>query len=216
MGKTGRSTGREQRAQGQLQLPLRVMAQESPWDAVVISGVAFAEEQLEAERAALCWTRYAHLADRAAMRSGHIPSSLVLGARRVEVKRLRVRSIDGHEVSLPSWRAWSGRNPLDERAFEQMQLGVFVTQVFDHRGRTSRVKHWQYLWSLGAAAHSARVSLAGIIEAIAEGRQPADLTVEALTRRIDLPLLWSACAHARIMNHSPKWPRSGGLDGGAQ
>ncbi|MGD0291323.1 MAG: recombinase family protein [Candidatus Binataceae bacterium] len=31
-----------------------------------------------------------------------------------------------------------------------------------------------------------------IVEAIAEGCQPVDLTVEALTRRIDLPLLWSA------------------------
>jgi site-specific DNA recombinase len=31
-----------------------------------------------------------------------------------------------------------------------------------------------------------------IIEAIAEGRQPVELTVEALTRLIDLPLLWSA------------------------
>ena len=31
-----------------------------------------------------------------------------------------------------------------------------------------------------------------IVEAIAEGRQPVDLTVESLTRRIDLPLLWSA------------------------
>jgi hypothetical protein len=31
-----------------------------------------------------------------------------------------------------------------------------------------------------------------IIEAIAEGRQPVDLTLEALTRLIDLPLLWSA------------------------
>jgi site-specific DNA recombinase len=31
-----------------------------------------------------------------------------------------------------------------------------------------------------------------IIEAIAEGTQPVELTVEALTRRIDLPLLWSA------------------------
>jgi len=30
-----------------------------------------------------------------------------------------------------------------------------------------------------------------IIEAIAEGRQPPELTLEALTRRIDLPLLWS-------------------------
>jgi hypothetical protein len=31
-----------------------------------------------------------------------------------------------------------------------------------------------------------------VVEAIVEGRQPPDLTVVALTRRIDLPLLWSA------------------------
>jgi site-specific DNA recombinase len=31
-----------------------------------------------------------------------------------------------------------------------------------------------------------------IVEAIVEGRQPVDLTLEAPTRRIDLPLLWSA------------------------
>ncbi len=31
-----------------------------------------------------------------------------------------------------------------------------------------------------------------IIEAIAEGRQPPDLTVIGLTRRVDLPLLWIA------------------------
>ncbi len=31
-----------------------------------------------------------------------------------------------------------------------------------------------------------------IAEAIAEGRQPIELTLESLTRRIDLPLFWSA------------------------
>ncbi len=31
-----------------------------------------------------------------------------------------------------------------------------------------------------------------IVEAIAAGHQPLDLTVIGLTRRIDLPLLWSA------------------------
>ena len=31
-----------------------------------------------------------------------------------------------------------------------------------------------------------------IVEAIAEGRQPPDLTVTGLTRRLDLPLFWSA------------------------
>jgi hypothetical protein len=29
-----------------------------------------------------------------------------------------------------------------------------------------------------------------VIEAIVEGRQPPDLTVLALTRRLDIPLLW--------------------------
>ena len=31
-----------------------------------------------------------------------------------------------------------------------------------------------------------------VVEAIVEGRQPRDLSVMALIRRIDLPLLWSA------------------------
>jgi len=47
-----------------------------------------------------------------------------MGGRRVKVERPRARSVDGHELSLPSWRAWSSRDPLDERAFEQMVLGV--------------------------------------------------------------------------------------------
>ena len=48
----------------------------------------------------------------------------MLGGRRVKVERPRARSVDGHELSLPSWRAWSSRDPLEERAFEQMVLGV--------------------------------------------------------------------------------------------
>ena len=36
-----------------------------------------------------------------------------------------------------------------------------------------------------------------IVEAIAEGRQPLDLTVIGLSRRIDLPLLWRAQEQAR-------------------
>ena len=48
----------------------------------------------------------------------------MLGGRRVEIQRPRARSSDGHELSLPSWRAWSARHPLDERAFEQMVVRV--------------------------------------------------------------------------------------------
>ena len=49
-------------------------------------------------------------------------SSPSLGGRRVEVERPRVRSIDGRE--LPSWRVRSSRDPLEQRAAEQMVLGV--------------------------------------------------------------------------------------------
>jgi putative transposase len=122
--KNGKRRGREQSAQKQLMLPLRGLARAALWDTVVISGLAFVEEEMEAERAALCGPRYAHLAERQALRSGHVPSSLVMGGRRVKVERPRARGVDGHELSLPSWRAWSSRDPLDERAFEQMVLGV--------------------------------------------------------------------------------------------
>ena len=59
-----------------------------------------------------------------ALRAGHVASSLTLGGRRAQVERPRVHSIDGHDLALPSWQAWSSRDPLDARAVEQMVLGV--------------------------------------------------------------------------------------------
>jgi putative transposase len=124
MRKIGRSKVQEQTGRQQQDLPLREFAWEVLWDTVVLSGLAFVEEELEAERTALCGVRYAHVAGRAATRAGHVASSLTLGGRRAEVKRPRVRSLDGHELSLPSWQTWSSRDPLHERAVEQMVLGV--------------------------------------------------------------------------------------------
>ncbi len=122
MRKTGKSRVREQ-ARTQRYLPLKDWAREALWDTVIFSGLAYAEEALEAERSAICGERYAHLADRVAMRSGHAASSLTLGGRRVRIGRPRVRDAEG-EVSLPSWRAWSSRDPLGQRAVEQMVVGV--------------------------------------------------------------------------------------------
>src|SRR5215831_3185131 len=124
MRKIGRSKVQEQTRGQQQYLRLREFAREALWDTVVLSGLAFVEEELEAERTALCGPRYAHVAGREAIRAGHVASSLTLGGRRAEVKRPRVRSIDGHELTLPSWQSWSSRDPLHERAVEQMVLGV--------------------------------------------------------------------------------------------
>jgi putative transposase len=118
-GKDGRKAAR-----GQLWLHLPGMVREALYDTVIGAGLACVDEVLEMERVALCGERYEHLADRQALRAGHVASSLVLGGRRVAVQRPRARTVEGSELRLPSWREWSARDPLDERALEQMVLGV--------------------------------------------------------------------------------------------
>lgn len=65
-----------------------------------------------------CVTSAMHQDHRQAVRAGHVPSSLVLGGRRVEIRRPRARNTDGHELRLPGWQTWSLHDPLEERAFE--------------------------------------------------------------------------------------------------
>ena len=124
MRKSDRRTGREQSSQGQLRLPLRELVREALFDTVIVSGLGFVGEVLEEERTTLCGPRYDRDPQREALRAGAVRSSLSLGGRRVEVERPRARSVDGRELSLPSWRAWSGRDPLEQRAMEQMLVGV--------------------------------------------------------------------------------------------
>src|SRR5579864_1243645 len=118
-GKDGRKAAR-----GQLWLHLPGMVREALYDTVIGAGLACVDEVLEAERVVLCGERYEHLAERQALRAGHVASSLVLGGRRVAVQRPRARSIEGRELRLPSWREWSARDPLEQRAVEQMVVGV--------------------------------------------------------------------------------------------
>jgi putative transposase len=124
MRKTGRTRVKEQTGPEQGTLPLCELARAALWETVMLSGLAFAQAALEAERTALCGPRYRHNAGRTALRAGHAASALTLGGRRTAVKRPRVRGGDGHELTLPSWQEWSARDPLTERAVEQMVLGV--------------------------------------------------------------------------------------------
>lgn len=78
---------------------------------------------LEAEREAICGPRYEHVDARDAQRHGHAKGRLVLGGRRVDVARPRVRSSRGEHV-LPSWQAFAATDPLNERAVEQIVVGV--------------------------------------------------------------------------------------------
>jgi len=91
---------------------------------VIAAGTAAIGAVLEHERTQLVGPRYAHLPGREAHRAGSAPGELVLGGRRVQVRRPRARTVAGREVELPSWLAFAAEDPLHERAVEQMLVGV--------------------------------------------------------------------------------------------
>jgi hypothetical protein len=97
------------------------------FELMVRSGLRVVDAMLEEDRAALCGPRYAHDPRRVASRAGTVPSAMVLGGRTVPVQRPRVRA-EGREVPLPTFQALSARDPLDQRALEQMLVGVTTRQ----------------------------------------------------------------------------------------
>ncbi len=87
MNKDAKSKDGKKAARGQLWLHLPGMVREALYETVIGAGLACVDEVLEMERVALCGERYEHLAERQALRAGHVASSLVLGGRRVAVAR---------------------------------------------------------------------------------------------------------------------------------
>ena len=76
--KIGKQRAKEQRAAGQLGFPFHGMARESLYTGGnPCRGSGLCRKKLEAERTALCGERYAHLEQRQAVRTGHVPNSLV-------------------------------------------------------------------------------------------------------------------------------------------
>ena len=90
---------------------------------VVRSGLKVLEAMLEEDRTGICGPRYQHQADREAGRAGTTSSSVVLGGRKVEIRRPRAR-VGNREVSLPTFEAMTRADPLNRRIVEQMLLGV--------------------------------------------------------------------------------------------
>lgn len=93
----------------------------------VASGLQVLTTMLEADRTAICGPRYQHQAERAASRAGRVCSEVVLGGRKVQIRRPRVRA-NGHEVALPTFEAFADTDPLNRRVVEQMLIGVATRQ----------------------------------------------------------------------------------------
>ena len=124
MKKAIRRRGVPQEILSQLQLPLSELIRQTLLDTVITSGTIQAIEMLRSQQEALCGPRYKQVADRKAHRHGSTAGSLVMGGRRVTLPRPRVRSVAGREVELPAWTQWSREDPLEQRALQQMILGV--------------------------------------------------------------------------------------------
>jgi hypothetical protein len=93
------------------------------FELAVRSGLKVLETMLEEDRTALCGPRYAHVRQRQASLAGTVSSEVVLGGRKVAVRRPRVRA-HGREVPLPTFQAMADVDPLNRRTVEQMLVGV--------------------------------------------------------------------------------------------
>jgi putative transposase len=85
---------------------------------------------MEQDREALCGAKGVPNPGRRAQRAGTTRSQVTLGGRRIAMRRLRARSMDGAELRLPSFGFASSRDPLDHRTLEAIAVGV-STRKYD-------------------------------------------------------------------------------------
>ncbi|MBV9166556.1 MAG: transposase [Solirubrobacterales bacterium] len=88
-------------------------------------GLGVLSEMMEEEVDEVMGPKGKHDPDRTAVRHGHEGGEVTLGGRRVEVKRPRVRAVDGEaEVKLWTYEYFADRDPLERVVLERMLAGV--------------------------------------------------------------------------------------------
>jgi transposase-like protein len=88
-------------------------------------GLGVVHELMEAEVDEVVGLRGRHDDGRNAVRHGHEDGLMTLGARRVSVRRPRVRSTDGErEIPLASYEHFADRDPLTRAVLDRMLAGV--------------------------------------------------------------------------------------------
>ena len=90
----------------------------------VAAGMAVMQAMFDAEVTAACGPKGKHDPARAAVRHGSERGSVVLGGRRVPVRRPRARTADGHEVPLACYRLFAAEDQLTAVVMERMLAGL--------------------------------------------------------------------------------------------
>jgi len=90
----------------------------------VACGLQVVAEMMAADVEAICGPKGKHDADREAYRHGTERRLLPLGGALVGADRPRARTIDGREVTLPTWEVFSSRDLLGQIALGRMLAGL--------------------------------------------------------------------------------------------
>lgn len=91
----------------------------------VTAGLAVLGEMMEAERTALCGPVHAKEPGRTYVRGGTTPTSVVLGGRKVPIRRPRVAATDGSaEPALETFETAASADLLTQVAMERMLAGI--------------------------------------------------------------------------------------------
>lgn len=94
------------------------------FEVVLAEGFEGAMRMLEADRERVCGPLRRWREDRTAYRHGYDEGRLVFGGHKITVPKPRVRSLEGRELELPTWRRFAEEDPLDRRVMEQILAGV--------------------------------------------------------------------------------------------
>lgn len=119
----------EERDVVEVQIPLGLLAsledvREGFFSLCVKAGRQVLTAMMEQDREALCGPKWKPDPERRALRAGTTRSEVTLGGRRIEMRKLRARSTNGSELTLPSFGFAASRDPLDHRTVEAIAVGV--------------------------------------------------------------------------------------------
>jgi putative transposase len=90
----------------------------------VAAGMAVMQAMFEAEITTACGPKGQHDPDRRAVRHGGGRGSVVLGGRRVPVRRPRARTTDSNEVPLAAYQVFAAEDQLTAVVLERMLAGL--------------------------------------------------------------------------------------------
>jgi transposase-like protein len=115
------------RATVQIPLPLLSVLEDAEsafFGLCIETGKQVLGAMMEQDRIALCGPAGKHDPARQALRAGSTESAIVLGGRRIGMRRPRARSPERGELRLPSFEAAAQADPLDRHTLEAIACGV--------------------------------------------------------------------------------------------